>query len=177
MRFAKPVMPGQTLRTDMWRNGNRIHFQTSVIETGTPVITGAYIDLLEVKMGIARTNSCSGKTDIQSDAIFVTIAEKVKQNPDEAKKVNAIFLYNITVNGKQTSEWTLDLKNGEVYKGKPKSGKADATLTIEDKDMVEIALGKLNPQLAFMRGKLKITGNIMLTQKLKTLMEANKSKL
>ena len=32
----------------------------------------------------------------------------------------------------------LDLKNGEVHKGKPKSGKADATLTLEDKDMVEI---------------------------------------
>lgn len=32
----------------------------------------------------------------------------------------------------------LDLKNGEVHKGKPKSGKADATLTVEDEDMVEI---------------------------------------
>lgn len=39
------------------------------------------------------------------------------------------------------------------------------------------ALGKLNPQTAFMRGKLKISGNIMLTQKLKSLMELNKSKL
>ncbi|XP_039302654.1 peroxisomal multifunctional enzyme type 2 isoform X2 [Solenopsis invicta] len=161
----------------MWRNGNRIHFQTSIVETGMPVNTGAYVDLLEVKMGIPRTNPCSGKTDMESDAIFVTIAEKVKENPGEAKKVNAVFLYNITDNGKQASEWTLDLKKGEVYKGKPKSGKADATLTVEDKDMVEIALGKLNPQMAFMRGKLKITGNIMLTQKLKTLMDANKSKL
>ncbi|XP_011155586.2 peroxisomal multifunctional enzyme type 2 isoform X1 [Solenopsis invicta] len=177
VRFAKPVIPGQTLRTDMWRNGNRIHFQTSIVETGMPVNTGAYVDLLEVKMGIPRTNPCSGKTDMESDAIFVTIAEKVKENPGEAKKVNAVFLYNITDNGKQASEWTLDLKKGEVYKGKPKSGKADATLTVEDKDMVEIALGKLNPQMAFMRGKLKITGNIMLTQKLKTLMDANKSKL
>lgn len=38
-------------------------------------------------------------------------------------------------------------------------------------------MGKINPQVAFMRGKLKITGNIMLTQKLKTLMEANRPKL
>lgn len=38
-------------------------------------------------------------------------------------------------------------------------------------------MGKLNPQIAFMRGKLKITGNIMLTQKLKSLMESAKSKL
>ncbi|XP_011685973.1 PREDICTED: peroxisomal multifunctional enzyme type 2 [Wasmannia auropunctata] len=177
VRFAKPVMPGETLRTDMWRNGNRIHFQTTVHETGVPVITGAYIDLLEVKTGMPRANPCSGKTNLESDAIFAAIGDHVKQNPDQAKKVNAVFLYNILVDGKQMSEWTLDLKNGEVHKGKPKSGKADATLIIEDKDMVEIALGKLNPQLAFMRGKLKITGNIMLTQKLKSLMEANKAKL
>jgi len=176
VRFAKPVLPGQTLRTDMWRNSNRIHFQTSVLETGVPVVTGAYIDLLEVKMGTPRANPCSA-TDLESDAIFLAISDQVKQNQNEAKKVNAVFLYNITVNGQQTSEWTLDLKNGEVHKGKPKSGKADATLTVDDKDMVEIALGKLNPQVAFMRGKLKISGNIMLTQKLKSLMETQKAKL
>ena len=176
-RFAKPVMPGQTLRTDMWRNSNRIHFQTSLVETGVPVVTGAYIDLWDVKTEVPRANLCSGKENLQSDAIFATIGEQVKLNPDQAKKVNAVFLYNITVGGKPISEWTLDLKNGEVHKGKPKSGKADATLTVEDTDMVEIALGKLNPQIAFMRGKLKITGNIMLTQKLKTLMETNKAKL
>lgn len=176
-RFAKPVMPGQTLRTDMWRNGNRIHFQTSLVETGVPVVTGAYIDLLDVKTEVPRANPCSGKENIQSDAIFTTISEQVKLNPDQAKKVNAVFLYNITAGGKPIAEWTLDLKSGEVHKGKPKSGKADATLTLEDTDMVEIALGKLNPQVAFMRGKLKITGNIMLTQKLKSLMETNKAKL
>lgn len=177
VRFAKPVIPGQTLSTDMWRNGNRIHFQTSVLETGKPVVTGAYIDLLDIKMAVPRANPCSGKTNLESDAIFATMSEQVKQNPDQAKTINAIFLYNITVDGKQMSEWTLDLKNGEVHKGKPKSGKADATLTLEDKDMVDMALGKLNPQLAFMRGKLKIAGNIMLTQKLKNLMETHKAKL
>lgn len=38
------------------------------------------------------------------------------------------------------------------------------------------ALGKLNPQSAFMKGKLKIKGNIMLTQKLKTVI-SSESKL
>lgn len=39
------------------------------------------------------------------------------------------------------------------------------------------ALGKLAPQMAFMRGKIKITGNIMLTQKLTSLITASRSKL
>jgi putative sterol carrier protein len=33
------------------------------------------------------------------------------------------------------------------------------------------ASGKLNPQAAFIKGKLKVAGNIMLTQKLAALMK------
>lgn len=49
----------------------------------------------------------------------------------------------------------------------------DTTLTVADEDMVDIALGKLNPQAAFMKGKLKIAGNIMLTQKLAPLLKTD----
>lgn len=45
-------------------------------------------------------------------------------------------------------------------------------MTVSDDDFVDIALGKTNPQAAFMKGKLKITGNIMLTQKLVPLLKA-----
>lgn len=65
----------------------------------------------------------------------------------------------------------IDLKEGSVYEGAAKGAPVDTTLTLSDEDFVSIALGKLNPQVAFMKGKLKITGNIMLTQKLVPLLK------
>jgi len=53
-----------------------------------------------------QRNPCSGKLDLQSDAIFATIDEHVKTNPDQVKKINATFLYIITVDGKPVSEWS-----------------------------------------------------------------------
>ena len=46
MRFAGPVIPGQTLVTEMWRDGSKVVFQSKVKETGKPVIGGAAAELM-----------------------------------------------------------------------------------------------------------------------------------
>lgn len=47
VRFAGVVIPGQTLKTEMWKEGNTVIFQTTVVDTGKPAITGAGAELLE----------------------------------------------------------------------------------------------------------------------------------
>ena len=170
VRFSKTVLPGQTLRVDMWRNGNRILFETVVVENNTAVITGAYVDLKSIKVGIMQNKLAT--SELKSDAVFDYISEQVKVQPDKAKSVNAIFLFKITKNGDVVKEWTMDLKSASIYEGTTKDGKPNTTLTVSDDDFVELAVGKLNPQQAFMKGKLKVAGNIMLAQKLGPLLKA-----
>ncbi|KAF2469696.1 NAD(P)-binding protein [Lindgomyces ingoldianus] len=46
VRFAGTVLPGQTLKTEMWKTGNTVVFQTKVVETGKLCISGAGAELL-----------------------------------------------------------------------------------------------------------------------------------
>lgn len=52
-------------------------------------------------------------------------------------------------------------------------GKSDVQLTVSDDDFAAMATGQLNSQKAFMQGKLKLKGNIMLTQKLGQIFSQN----
>ena len=97
---------------------------------------------------------------------FGAILDKVKpylaSNGAEAvKKVG--FAYHMEVapaKGKAPQFWTIDLKNGNGAIKDGKEGKADATFSMLDSDAVDLFSGKLNPQTAFMQGKLKIKGNM-----------------
>jgi len=45
VRMSKPVLPGQKLRTDMWQEGDRVVFTTTVVETGSPCLTGGWVEI------------------------------------------------------------------------------------------------------------------------------------
>uniref|UniRef100_A0A671UTV4 Hydroxysteroid (17-beta) dehydrogenase 4 n=1 Tax=Sparus aurata TaxID=8175 RepID=A0A671UTV4_SPAAU len=145
------------------------HLHEQVKETDAVVLAGAYVDLHAT---FISTSFVQGG-GLQSELVFAEISRRIKDlGPELVKKVNAVFGWEITKDGKNVAEWTIDLKNGSgsLHQG-PYSGKADVTITVSDENFMEVVQGKLNPQKAFFSGKLKVRGNIMLSQKLEVILK------
>jgi len=45
---------------------------------------------------------------LQSDAMFRMVEERVKSKLDVQKAVNALYLFDITVNGKNAAYWSMN---------------------------------------------------------------------
>jgi len=101
--------------------------------------------------------------------VFAGLSEKDKKA--EINKSKAVFELLIKNKDGKEQSWTIDLKKeGTITKGKP-AGKADVTLIMDDDVFVDLASGKIGGQKAYMTGKLKTRGNMMLATKLEGILK------
>ncbi|GAA6028842.1 hypothetical protein JCM8097_007422 [Rhodosporidiobolus ruineniae] len=120
--------------------------------------------------------------DISSSKLFDLIQDGLakmddKEKKDQMKKVNGIFEMRVKNKSGKEGVWTIDLKKkGEVTSG-PAKPKADVTISLADETFQQLADNKINGQKAFMSGKLKVKGNIMLATKLDTVLKGAQAKL
>ncbi|XP_010481931.1 PREDICTED: non-specific lipid-transfer protein-like 1 [Camelina sativa] len=109
------------------------------------------------------------KTQLKSDAIMDMMKEHLSSDAGKevTEKIGLVYQINIAPKklGFEEVTYIVDLKQGEVTKGKYEGGKVDATFSFKDDDFVKVATGKMNPQIAFIRGAMKIKGSLSAAQK------------
>jgi 3-hydroxyacyl-CoA dehydrogenase/3a,7a,12a-trihydroxy-5b-cholest-24-enoyl-CoA hydratase len=118
VRFAKTVLPGDTLVTEMWKESDqKIVFQTKVKERNEVVISNAAVEFWKeipkpaakpkaaAAGGAAGGAGAASAMPISAD-IFNAMNVFVKANADVAEKVKTVFQFKLSA---PDSVWTIDL--------------------------------------------------------------------
>ena len=144
----------------MWKEGDKVIFQTKVKERNAIAITAAAAELL---IGVPKSSSkstSSGGSDIEvpgfgASKVFAQAKAQLETSSpqDKAaklKKANGVFQFDITNDAGKTESWTIDAKEeGTIKKGA--ANKPDVTIILKDSDLVSLATGKGSAQSLFMR--------------------------
>jgi putative sterol carrier protein len=88
-------------------------------------------------------------------------------NADAAKGLNAVIQFNLSGDG--GGNYHTVIKDGACTVQEGAHASPNMTLTMTAQDYVDMVMGKLNGQMAFMSGKLKIAGDMGLAMKLQNL--------
>ncbi len=175
VRFADSVFPGETIKTEMWKESDgRIIVRATAVERNKVVISNAAVELYNeipvAKMPEAKAAAAAGGAQSQTTLIFNAIAAHVQSNADEIKKIGTVYQFKIK---NPDSAWVIDTKECRVSQGT--AAKADCTLELTDADWLDMTSGKADPQKLFSTGKLKISGNVMASQKLSFLKKIDRN--
>lgn len=94
----------------------------------------------------------------------VQVPAALKEHPDRAKEVNAIYCFKIT--GEGGGEWTVDLTADQPTIVTGDSGTAQCTIEVEHADFKTMLSDPQAGMQLYFQGKLKVTGDPMLATKL-----------
>lgn len=100
-----------------------------------------------------------------------TIPDNLTKDVEKAKGLNAVYQFDIT--GDEAGTWVVNATPAKQSVSSGPSPDAKCTITVAGKDILDIVSGKLNPQMAFMSGKLKIKGDMGLALKLQNILKAS----
>jgi putative sterol carrier protein len=84
--------------------------------------------------------------------------------PEKAAGVEAVVQYRLT--GEDGGDWVVTIKDEKCTVEQGIAVSPKLTLTAKAHDFREVMLGKVDGMMAFMQGKLKLTGDLNLAMKL-----------
>ena len=166
-RFADSVFPGETLTTEMWKvSDTRVLFRASVKERESEVLTLSAVELYtEIPKKPEKTSvapASDAKAEVTAADVFGAIGDHVASHP-ELTRIGKVYQFRIT---DPDSSWILDLKEGVVQAGETA---ADCTLSLSNANFMAMTSGEKSAMKLYMGGDLKISGDLMASQRLEFL--------
>jgi putative sterol carrier protein len=107
-----------------------------------------------------------------STDVFGGIAKYLAKTGGQGDKIKTVFQFKLK---SPDATWTIDLASGDGKVGQGETAPPGCTLEITDADFMDMCTGKADAMKLFTGGKLKITGNIMASQKLDFLRKVDPS--
>lgn len=92
--------------------------------------------------------------------------------PAGAKGVNAIFQFELSGEGGGTYHVKVNDGTMEIVEGP--SASPSATIKMNADEFIQMSNGKLSGVMAYMKGKMKVGGNVMLAQKMQAIFPPSK---
>jgi putative sterol carrier protein len=92
---------------------------------------------------------------------FDALEGKLGEKPSSISGMDCVYQFKVG-----ESSYNVTLKDGKASVAPGEAPSPDCTLTMAETDFLEMISGKLNGQMAFLTGKLKVAGDMGLALKL-----------
>lgn len=100
------------------------------------------------------------------------VPQGLKQYPDKAREVNAIYCFKVS--GEGGGEWTVDCTADPPVCARGDTGKAQCTIEVAADDFKTMLSDPNAGMQLYFQGKLRVSGDPMLAMKLQQLLEIAK---
>jgi putative sterol carrier protein len=101
---------------------------------------------------------------------FDTLSERFV--PSAAKGLNAVFQFELSGEGGGTYHVSVNDATMEVKEGP--AATPSVTIKMSADDYVKLVNGEINGTMAYMKGQMKVAGNLMLAQKMQAVFPTSK---